>query len=258
MLLTINGEADNGKDYVADWCAREFDLVKIALADPMKRFAQQLFGIPLKNLWGPSGNRNEVLDAVPLWNTAFMRLPMMHQFTAAVVPESLGLDIRLKAFSGLQTWFTNLRKQYPNELSARVLLQTLGTEWGRDTSPTLWSDYLFNVQLPLLAQGYPYAPELGVRKNVEPGPPKKGIVIPDQRFANELDASEARGGYSIRVRRLSRVKDDGSNIGLQGHRSEQEQKGIPDSRFSHVFNFPEGLETVNEMLRSWTATWEPA
>jgi hypothetical protein len=254
MLLTVNGEADNGKDYVADWCAREFDLVKIALADPMKRFCRHLFGFPAENLWGPSDKRNELVDAAPLWNTAFTQLHTLHQFTAAVVPEELGPDVRAKAFAGIQTWFTNLRKQYPEKISARITLQTLGTEWGRDIHPDLWIDYLFGVQLPLLAQGYLYTAGLGIRKNVEPEAPKNGIVIPDQRFVNELGVSESRGGYSLRTRRLSRVKTDGSNIGIQGHQSEQEQKGIPDSRFKKVFNFPEGLEIVDQMLYDWACS----
>lgn len=251
MLLTVNGEADNGKDYVADWCAREFNLVKIALADPMKRFARMLFGFSVENLWGPSEKRNEMLDAVPIWNAAFMQLHTLHQFTAAVVPENLGVDIRVRAFDGLQSWFTGLRKQHPEKLSARIVLQTLGTEWGREMHRDMWIDYLFGVQLPLLAEGYPYTPELGVRTNLDKEPLKNGIVIPDQRFINELLASEARGGFSLRVRRLSRVKADNSNVGIQGHQSEQEQRGIPDARFGHVFNFPEGLEIVDQMLKDW-------
>lgn len=251
MLITVNGEADNGKDYVADWLCNRFGLVKIALADPMKRFARMLFGFPAENLWGPSEKRNELLDATPLWNTAFMQLHTMHQFTSAVVPESLGVDVRVKAFEGLQNWFTNLRRQNPEKLSARITLQTLGTEWGREVNPKMWIEYLFGVQLPLLVQGYPYTAELGVRTNLEPEEPKNGICIPDQRFINELEAGEERGGVSLRVRRLSRVKNDGTNVGIQGHKSEQEQKGIPDGRFTKVFDFPEGLEIVNQMLEQW-------
>lgn len=254
MLLTVNGEADNGKDYIADWCAREFDLVKISLADPMKRFCRQLFGFPVENLWGPSEKRNELLDATGLWTTAFTQLHTLHQFTAAVVPEEMGPDVRVRAFVGIQDWFTNLRKQYPEKLSARIALQTLGTEWGREISPTLWVDYLFGVQVPLLVEGYEYTALLGIRKNLPVAEPKNGLVIPDQRFINELDSCDERGGYSLRTRRLSRVKTDGSNIGLQGHQSEQEMRGIPDSRFKKVFNFPEGLEIVDQMLYDWACS----
>jgi len=255
MLLTINGEADNGKDYVADYLCKNLDLVKISLADPMKRFVRQLFGFPADNLWGASEKRNELLDAQPLWNAAFTQLHTMHQFTAAVVSESLGPDVRARAFDGLQTWFTTLRRQNPEKLSARVVLQTLGTEWGRETYPNLWIDYLFNVQLPLLAQGYSYRYDLGVILNdgLEDGERhvRRGICIPDQRFENELEAFESRGGTTLRVRRLSRVRRDGGNTGITGHKSELEQRGIPDERFSKVFNFEEGLDHVNAQLDEW-------
>lgn len=255
MLISINGEADNGKDYVADWISKRFGLVKIAFADPMKRFCRMLFGFPAENLWGPSEKRNELLDAVPLWNAAFTQLHTMHQFTVAVVPESLGPDVRARAFDGLQTWFTKLRKENPEQLSARITLQTLGTQWGREVNPKMWIDYLFGVQLPLLVQGYPYTPELGVRTNLEPEEPKMGICIPDQRFLNELEEIEAREGHAVKVIRLSRVKTDGSNVGIQGHQSELEARGIQHDRFNTVFRFPEGLEEVDKMLERWASAW---
>lgn len=257
MLLTVNGEADNGKDFVADWCSERFGLVKIAFADPMKRFVRQLFGLDYVHLWGPSEKRNELLPAGPIWSMALSQLHTMHQFTAAVVPESLGPDVRAKAFAGLQDWFTTLRRQYGDEISARIILQTLGTEWGREVDPKMWLNYLFGNQLPLLAQGFDYVDCLGVRTNVEPGTPKNGICIPDQRFVNELEESELRGGYSIRARRLSRVRKDSSNIGLSGHKSELEQRGIPDERFNKVFNFEEGLDLGRAQLEAWAQTQEP-
>jgi hypothetical protein len=251
MLIAVNGEADMGKDYVADWCAREFDLVKIAFADPMKRFVRQFFGISAENLWGPSSKRNEELDAEPLWKFAFSQLHTMHQFTVKVVPEEKGPELRAKAFSALQQWVTKLRKDYPEKISARIILQTLGTEWGRAVDPMMWINYLVTTQSPLLAQGYPYTPELGVRLNVEPETPKRGIIVPDLRFANELEWAKAERIYVVRVRRLSRVRTDGSNVGLTGHQSEQEQRGIPDSAFDKVFEFPEGLDKVDVMLADW-------
>lgn len=252
MFIAVNGEADMGKDYVADWIAKRFNLVKIAFADPMKRFVRQFFGFPAENLWGPSSKREEVLDAAPLWSLAFAQLHTMHQFTVKVVPETKGPELRAKAFNALQQWLTKLRKDYPEKLSARVTLQTLGTEWGRSVDGMMWVNYLVENQAPLLAQGYPYTPELGVRLNLEAEDFKKGIVIPDLRFANELEWAKSDNVYTIRVRRLSRVRKDGGNVGLAGHQSEQEQRGFPDSAFSKVFEFPEGLDKVDAMLEEWT------
>src|SRR6185369_1818500 len=100
-----------------------FDLLKISFADPMKRFARQLFGFPVDNLWGPSEKRNELLPAPPLWDRAFQQLHIMHQFTSAVFPEHLGIDTRVKAFDGLQKWFSDLRRNHQEHLSARIVLQ---------------------------------------------------------------------------------------------------------------------------------------
>ncbi len=255
MLLTINGEADNGKDYTADWCATKFNLVKIAFADPMKRFCRHLFGLTVENLWGPSEKRNEELDAAPMWKLAYSQAHLPLVFAGVMVPESLGPDVRAKAFKGILEWFTALRNQCGLKLSARLALQTLGTEWGRHVSETIWSDYLFNVQLPLLAEGYRYTPQAGIITGIDPESPKNGIVIPDQRFSNELKVCKERGGYNIRVRRLSRVKKDNTNVGIQGHQSEQEQRGIPDSAFNQVFNFEEGLDKVDATLEAWAATF---
>lgn len=250
MLLVINGEAGHGKDYVADWCAREFNLVKIAFADPMKRFCRHLFGFETENLWGPSEKRNEMLDAKPLWSCAYSQLHVIHQFIAAMVPEHHGFDMRALAFSTFQGWFTELRNKYSDKLSARITLQTLGTECGRAINPNIWTDYLYDVERPLIAKGYQYTQELGIRLNEGVGTPKKGIVIPDLRFINELKASEERGCYSLRTRRLALMSNT-ANVGLKGHQSEQEQKGIPDSRINKVLEFPEGLDRVDEMLKAW-------
>lgn len=248
MLIAINGEADNGKDLVADFLVQRFDLVKIAFADPMKRFVRMFFGISQENLWGPSEKRNEVLDAGPIWNTAFQQIHTMHQFTTAIVDESLGVDVRVKAFDLMQQWVTMLRRQYSDKISARVILQTLGTEWGRDLYPNVWVDYLFKKQLPLLLEGYPHAQTLGVKLHESKESPKNGLCIPDARFDNEIRACEERGGYTVRVRRLSRTSQ---SVGVANHRSEKEQRDIPDERFSKVFNFEEGLDKVYEELNAW-------
>jgi hypothetical protein len=256
MLITINGEADNGKDFVADWLCERFNLVKIGLADPIKRFLRHLFGFPVENLWGPSSVRNEEIDATPLWRTALSQLHTMHEFTVAIIPQSYGLDLRAQAFLGLQNWFTQLRKSYPEKLSARVALQTLGTEWGRTMHPDIWINYLFDKQLMHLAKGYVYTPTGGIQEHLGPQEVKDGICIPDQRFQNELDAAIGKGAYTIRVRRLSRHREKRSNVGISGHVSETEQRKITDQEFNKVFEFPEGLDAVRQMLWVWACTEE--
>jgi hypothetical protein len=82
--------------------------------------------------------------------------------------------------------------------SPRQLLQTLGTEWGRDTiSQTIWIDTAMRRVRGLLEQG-------------------RSVVVTDVRFANEAAAIKAAGGVIWQV-----VRGQGSIKGLAArHASE--------------------------------------
>jgi hypothetical protein len=82
--------------------------------------------------------------------------------------------------------------------SPRQLLQTLGTEWGRDTiSPTIWVDTAMRRVRGLLEQG-------------------RSVVVTDVRFDNEAAAIKAAGGVIWQV-----VRGQGSIKGLAArHASE--------------------------------------
>lgn len=58
-LIGLTGRAGSGKDTVADILVARHGFKKIALADPMKRFCQEIFGFTVEQLWGPSEKRNE-------------------------------------------------------------------------------------------------------------------------------------------------------------------------------------------------------
>lgn len=72
--------------------------------------------------------------------------------------------------------------------SPRYLMQTLGTEWGRDTvHPELW--LLLAVQnLDLLARTHDTA---------------RGFVVSDLRFENEAEFIRQRGGVVIHIQRIA-------------------------------------------------------
>jgi len=82
--------------------------------------------------------------------------------------------------------------------SPRQLLQTLGTEWGRDTiSQTIWVDTAMRRVRDLLDAG-------------------RSVVVTDVRFANEAAAIKAAGGVIWQV-----VRGQGSIKGLAArHASE--------------------------------------
>lgn len=90
-------------------------------------------------------------------------------------------------------------KDHPNELlaghSPRYAMQTLGTQWGRDTiSSTLWLDICMRRVDALV---------------------RRDVVIPDVRFDDEARAITQRGGIIVHVSR------PGDSIIESAHASEQ-------------------------------------
>lgn len=59
MIIGLLGQANSGKDTVADFLVRDHGFVKVALADPLKRIARDVFDFSDKQLWGSSQFRNE-------------------------------------------------------------------------------------------------------------------------------------------------------------------------------------------------------
>ena len=59
LLIGIAGAAGAGKDAVADFLVQDHGFVRVALADPLKRFAADVWGFTGAQLWGPSERRGE-------------------------------------------------------------------------------------------------------------------------------------------------------------------------------------------------------
>src|SRR6202044_3217734 len=114
MIIGISGYAGTGKDTVADFLVRDFNFVRVALADPIKRIAKELFDFSDETLWGSSEKRNELDKRYVQW-TAF-------------VPHMLSEEI-LKEFPD---------GKVPQYLTARRVCQFLGTEVGRELYPNVW------------------------------------------------------------------------------------------------------------------------
>lgn len=250
-VLGLLGPAGSGKDLTADWLV-EKGFVKVAFADPMKRFALYTFGLGWERLWGPSEKRNEMFPVSEAW--WFEAIGHLGDSVEEIIQEILPVGSKTDGYLKLHDWFSNLRKSYRNEISARVILQTLGTEWGRAIDPLMWARYAYKVADMLKHRDdIEYTQGDGIRF-LEPGIKivgyrPQGVVIPDHRFKNEVDATHEIGGYVMRLRRLAMEKD-GPDIGVAGHKSEAEQKELPDDLFNVVFNFPEGVSKVHELLEA--------
>lgn len=107
---------------------------------------------------------------------------------ALIFMEEAGID---------QAWLTErARKEHPMPglgISARALLQTLGTEVGRHLSPDLWTRHM-GLRLGLASSTY------GGEGYVQT-PVHDRIVISDCRFENEAQWVKRYGGHVIRLHR---------------------------------------------------------
>ena len=245
-VLGLLGPAGSGKDLVADWLGKKAGFCKIAFADPIKRFARKAFNIDGERLWGESHKRNEIFEVDDAWwFEAIGHFPeASEEFLNGGVLEE---GFRTQGFLTLHDWLTTLRREYREKISARVILQTLGTEWGRAVDDLMWAKYAHKVIKKLSKGGWVYTQSNGLTSvNSAEAPP--GVVIPDHRFVNEIKLTQEEGGYVLRLRRLAHEKKEES-VGIAGHRSEAEQKTIPDAAFDHVLNFEEGIEKVDATLQ---------
>ena len=133
-------------------------------------------------------------------------------------------------------------------LTARLALQTLGTDWGRSLLPNIWSDAGISLATEVLAgrgaaAGVPHLPA------TKP----KMIVFSDCRFLNEAAAvREDGGGYIWRVEREG-TKGAGG-VG-ESHPSEAEQDSIePDVTIANNSTL-HGLEVAVASLIVDPPTW---
>ncbi len=92
-------------------------------------------------------------------------------------------------------------------VSPRKMLQTLGTEWGREmVSPDIWIKHLE-----------------GRLHSIEKRTGLLGLVIPDVRFQNEVDFVHELGGEVWRIDR-----PENPNAISSGHSSELSPLGVDD------------------------------
>lgn len=244
-VLGLLGPAGSGKDLVADWF-QENNFVKVAFADPMKRFAKEAFNLSTKQLWGPSEERNREFVVDDAW--WFEVIGHFGKASEEIVNQVLNQGNRVTGYLKLHDWFTQLRKDYQEKISARIILQTLGTEWGRAVDPAMWTNYAYETIRAIESGQKTYTQVAGLRTR-HPTMDNRtwvGAIIPDHRFENEVKGTQEQGGYVMRLRRLAHEKKE--SVGVAGHRSEAEQKTLPDELFDLVVEFDEGVEKVYATL----------
>lgn len=191
LVLGISGKAGSGKDTVCDYLSNRHGFHKVSLAAPLKSMVAAVFPkIPRDNLWGPSHLRNE---------------PVLAYRMSGECP-TCGNPMKLNPDADPLERYTcfDCHAKWPEYLSARVALQTLGTDWGRRLYPDVWVDYLFERADP----------------KVNPR-----LCISDVRFPNEIRAIVRNGGRVVRIRRQV------GELPMSNHESETSLDGVGDNLF---------------------------
>lgn len=209
LLIGITGQAGAGKDTIGTILQEEHGFYPIAFAEPMKHFARLVFGfthqqvygpIEVKNAFdprfeGPDGQNEKYVCAIRFGMFADRWLRDLGVFNED--PDEL-----YEAERSLQNWLLSILELH--RISPRIVLQTLGTEWGRKTKDGLWIEVgLGRVERLFRAQGV------------------LGVVITDLRFVDEAKAVRFAGGQVWRVIRPGYHGD----VGISGHASEREIHG---------------------------------
>jgi len=240
-IIGLCGVAGVGKDVVADFFV-EKGFAKVAFSDPMKRFIQYLFNLDDEQLWGPSKTRNE---EITFTEEEWVGITQRMEQEAWDFVEETRMKCQVPALLGLWDWLGVLYHQ--QKISPRIILQTLGTEWGRTLDLHVWTDYLHRVVRPQMEIGYTYSAQKGVEERRQEF---AGIIIPDHRFANEVMATREAGGYMIRVHRPGRPQEI-TLPGIQGHASEKEQETLAADFFHSELLMPEGLDRAHAVLEDF-------
>lgn len=137
----------------------------------------------------------------------------------AMIRAGLGVDMREKY------WQDNKEKVIETiGRSPRELMQTLGTEWGRDrVNPDLW---LILAAAQLLNRG-------------------SGMIVPDVRFENEAKWIRERGGVILHVHRRSAEE-------IVAHSSEDGVNMSPgETRIDNDGTLQDLQNQVTEIVSGW-------
>lgn len=238
-IVGLAGQAGSGKDTVGNHLAAVFGGCTLGQADPLKRFASCVFGFSEEQLWGPSEMRNardarfeypttELLDSL---ENAFDY--QAKAWIKDVLP-GLGWFAARKAYKSLEQWFAGILKRIGRGegLTPRVVLQLLGSEWGRNFSQDMWVDYAIRKAIALLEGPNQYNRKLGLRFSSRP---QHLVVITDVRFANEIAKIQNAQGVVFKISRPGSILSTAAEAaGIKGHSSEQELNGIPDDQYDDI------------------------
>jgi hypothetical protein len=208
-IFGIVGFKSAGKDTAARYINETFNGTTISLARPLKDFCAELMEVIPANAWyGPTEER-EKLYQVKSWSEIRYRALSLWSVYArewGIEPNGHGeiLDRVMRE---------HLWAQYPEKVSARIVLQKIGTEFARAVDPDLWTKLMLRNAKKALAQG------------------RHLVTVADVRFPNEVLGIKGSGGKLIRVY-------DPAYENTDDHESENALAGYPNWWYDAVVENP--------------------
>lgn len=283
-IITVSGKAGSGKDEVADLLVKEYGFVKIALADPIKRTALDIYDFSIEQLWGPSQKRNEEDQRycrggrLPCGCVGTIGMQFWRDSTGKNSVDLPGREFEASCSNGGfwnhgGFWVYEILdsckshpdpewvrgRAFPAEmplvtafLTPRLVLQKLGTEMGRTLYTNTWLDYWLRTAQKLYeGKGYVYDPVLGLRvlpqvAGVMAVDAPQGVVVPDVRFSNELEFFKGSSATCVYLDRLG--------AGLSGTAAAHASENIPSrDHFSLTLSNDKTLEDLRSKTRGLAA-----
>jgi hypothetical protein len=183
MIVALAGRSRSGKDTVAaEMVALGFR--RVAFATSLKALCGHVFGYPDAVLWGEPAARDaaDPRAADPAyWLVVRARLGDASTRTAVARLFARSPDVRLeRAMDQLASLTEERFAPRGGTLTARYVLQLVGTEWGRALWDRVWLE--------------------AARATIEDGGAERDWVITDCRFANEARfVVESLGGRVVWV-----------------------------------------------------------